>query len=105
MYFSDEIFLIKETRVKNEFNQYKTIPNERSVWCDLGSISSMEQTNAGQIGHVAQGKAVVHLEDYELEHLVRIPEGTKVLIPGTYEVYRTYEHAGRIELYLKEKQE
>ena len=105
MYFSDEIFLISETRVKNEFNQYETRRKERGVWSDLGSISSKEQSNAGQIGHIAQAKAVVHIEDYELEHLVRIPDGTKVLRSGIYEVYRTFEHAGRVELYLKEKQE
>ena len=103
MYFSDQIFLIKESRIKNEFNQYKTIKSEHSCWCDLASISSSEQTNAGQNGHIATAKAILHLEDYEFEKLVRIPEGTRVLESGIYEVYRTYEHCGRIELYLKEK--
>ncbi len=103
MYFSDEIMLVKETRGKNELNQYQKKLTETSVFANLKSVSSREIADAGTAGHKAEGIAEVHSEDYNGEELVKIIEPNKILKKGVYEIYRKYEKTDTVELYFKEK--
>lgn len=104
MYFSDEIYLVKETRQQDDLKQFKSERTETHVWCDLTSVSGNETSAAGQNGHKAEGRAVVHVEDYAGEKIVRYDGGLLLLPAGYYEVYRTYFAGDTIELYLQEKE-
>lgn len=102
MYFSDEIFLVSEKWTQDEIKQYKNNLTEKSVWSDITSISGTESSVAGQNGHKAEARAIIHMEDYEGQTLVRCPEGIPLIKAGYYEVYRKYLTGDNIELYLKE---
>lgn len=103
MYFSDEIYLVTETAAQDEINQFITEKKETAVWCDLTSITGNESVTAGQNGHKASGRAVVHMEDYSGETLIRY-DGENVLLPaGYYDVYRTFFGVGFVELYLEKR--
>ena len=103
MFFSDEIFLVKEIMKKDEIKQYIPQLVEEAVWSDLTSVSSSETSAAGQNGHKAEARAIVHIEDYKGQSIVRCPEGTPLITAGYYDVYRKYFLGDTVELYLKEK--
>lgn len=104
MNFSDELYLVTETREKNALRQFETTRSETSVWCDLTSISGQEVSTAGQNGHKAEARADVHTEDYAGQKIVRYPGGLPLIPAGYYEVYRTFLKGDVIELYLMEKE-
>lgn len=64
MYFSDELYLVTETRKQNALKQFETTRSEVKVWCDLDSISGTETSGGGQNGHKRSARATVHMEDY-----------------------------------------
>ena len=104
MYFSDQIELLSEEWESDNLNQYENSFVSSTVWCDLTSISSNEQTAAGVNGHTASGRAIVHLEDYNHQKIVRYSEDNPVLPKGLYDVYRTFVSGDCIELYLIERE-
>lgn len=104
MYFSDEIYLVKETQEQDELKQFKPVRTETHTWCDLTSVSGTEVSEAGQNGHKAEARASVHVEDYGGEMIIRYEGGLPLIPAGYYEVYRTYLNGDTVELYLKEKE-
>ena len=104
MYFSDELYLVEETRKQDELKQFKTIRSEYMVSCDLNSVSAKEKSSAGVNGYKVEARADVHVEDYGGQKIVRCPEGTPLITPGYYDVYRSYLKGDIIELYLVERE-
>ncbi len=104
MYFSDELYLVTETRKQNALKQFETTRSEVKVWCDMTSVSGKETSQAGQNGHKAEAKASIHVEDYSGQKIVRYPGGLPLVPAGYYDVYRIYLKGDIIELYLTEKE-
>ena len=104
MYFSDEIDLVQDIRWKDRKGQYQTDREYKTVYCDLTSVTGQEEASAGQYGHTATARAIVHLEDYGGQKTVRIGDGVLWLKAGLYDIYRTYVNGDVIELYLMEKE-
>ena len=104
MQFSDEINLIKEVHGKDSLNQYKAAFVKTTVWCDLTSVTGSETSNAGQNGHNAEARAVVHAEDYSGQKIVEYLGSDPILSAGLYDVYRTYRSGDCFELYLTQRE-
>lgn len=103
MYFSDEITLVTETKTQNALKQFVTSKTKKTVYCDLQSVSSTEEYNAGQGGHKSSGRAIVHTEDYSGQTLVEVVDGNEIMSAGPYDVYRRFLNGDTIELYLEER--
>lgn len=97
MYFSDEIVLIKRT-----YQGRTPIETERTVFCDVTSVTGTEDANARQNDMKPSARAAVHAEDYQGETLVQFA-GSPQLAAGRYTVYRTYFKGDAVELYLTMK--
>ena len=104
MYFSDELYLVTETRTQNDLKQFEIIRSESMVWCDIKSVSGKETPSPGESGHKVKARADIHVEDYSGQKIVRYPGGLPLIKAGYYEVYRTYLRGDVIELYLVEKE-
>lgn len=102
MYFSDVVNLVGITYSQDALLQYVEAETSREVFCDLGSVTGSESSNAGQNGIRASARAVVHTEDYSGETIVDYAGGS-VLPAGRYGVYRTYVNGDTVELYLEAK--
>lgn len=104
MQFSDEINLVKEVHGKDSLNQYKATFVKTAVWCDLTSVTGSETSSAGQNGHNAEARAVVHAEDYSGQKIVEYLGSDPILSAGLYDVYRTYRSGDCFELYLTQRE-
>lgn len=104
MQFSDEINLIEEVHGKDALNQYRAAFRRTTVWCDLTSVSGTETSNAGQNGHSAEARAVVHAEDYSGQKIVEYLGSDPILGAGLYDVYRTFKSGDCFELYLQQRE-
>lgn len=103
MYFSDELILVTEAETQNALKQFVKSKTEKSVYCDLQSVSSTEEYNAGQGGHKSSGRAIVHAEDYSGQTLVKVVDGNSIVKAGSYDVYRRFISGDNVELYLEER--
>lgn len=94
---SDVIKLISETYTQDEIGQYISQETERTVFCDVRSVSRSEWFNAGRDGLQPELMFVMFAPDYQGEKIVEY-KGSR------YGIYRTY--VGRneqIELYAEAK--
>ena len=96
MYFDDVIELIGVTYEKDSIEQEIEIEMPRQVFCKRQSMPQSEFFQAGNQGIKASSKFIVNLWDYNDE--------TKVRYNGRiFHVYRTYELADYVELFVEVK--
>lgn len=94
---SDQITLIRNTFVNNEYGIQEKETQETTVFCRITSVGAREFFNASQIGL----KPAYEVEMYSFEYN---NEQEAVIDGVTYSVYRTYLRSKDIiELYLEER--
>ena len=95
--YNDTIKLISETYEQDNLLQFIPKRTEKTVFCEVQSISKSEWYDAGRAGLKAQLKAVMPRINYSEEKIVEYNG-------KLYGIYRTYLPIGStIELYLEEK--
>ena len=94
---SNIIKLISETRTQDSIGQWVSQEIERTVFCDVRSITREEWFNAGRDGLQPSFMFVIFEPDYQGEKIVEF-NGHR------YGVYRTFRARNeRMELYVEEK--
>lgn len=89
--------LISATYTKDLIGQPIPTYQERTVFCDIGSVSGSEWAEAGRNGIKAELRIVMNRYEYEGEKECAV-DGIR------YGIYRTYIGKGEsIELYLERK--
>lgn len=75
------------------------VTTSRTVFAEIGSVSSNEFYQAAQVGLKPEYLVRVFFADYEGEELVELEDGTQM------SVYRTYrdDRTERVELYLTKR--
>lgn len=98
VYKSDEIKIIKIEYAEDKIGQEIEIKKEKTVYCDIESISSKEWHQAGNKGMKPELKIIMPKPDYTGETMAEV-EGKE------YTIYRTYaqKKSEDIELYLTKK--
>lgn len=94
---SNVIKLISSTRQQDDYGVWQETLEERSVYCNVQSVSQSEFFEGGRNGLNPEYKFTVFFGDYDGETLVEY-EGL------TYAVYRTYQKRNdTLELYVERK--
>lgn len=94
---SNVIKLISSTKSQDDYGVWKETLSERSVFCDVQSVTQTEFFEGGRNGLNPEYKITMFFGDYDGETLVEY-EGK------TYAVYRTYKRRNdTIELYVERK--
>ena len=95
---STPITLISVSYAQDSLGQEVAVETEKSVFCDLQSVTRTEWAAAGEMGHNAEFVARMFAPDYE-------GELTCILDDEVYSIYRTYQDTRHeiIELYLEKK--
>ena len=94
---SNVINLIAKTYTKDAIGQYVEEQTERSVFCNISSVSRSEWQTAGQMGFKPELVATMFAPEYHGEELA-------VIGGMSYGVYRTYLRDDELlELYLEKK--
>lgn len=94
---SNVIKLISSTRQQDDYGVWQETLEERSVYCNVQSVSQSEFFEGGRNGLNPEYKFTVFFGDYDGETLVEY-EGL------TYAVYRTYQRRNdTLELYVERK--
>lgn len=92
-----EITLIKEVESRDRIGQFTSTKTERTIPCEVGSITRQEWTMAGQRGFSPSCTAIVFSGNYENEK-------TAILNGERFAVYRSYERSDeQTELYLQKE--
>ena len=71
-------------------------PERTNVYATKTSVTRQEWSTAGQLGHKADFRLIMHKAEYNGQSKVEV-EGK------TYAIYRTYESGTDIELYCEEQ--
>ena len=94
---SNVIKLISSTRQQDDYGVWQETLEERSVYCNVQSVSQSEFFEGGRNGLNPEYKFTMFFGDYAGETLVEY-EGL------TYAVYRTYQRRNdTLELYVERK--
>lgn len=94
---SSTITLIKKTYTSDDLGQKIPTETQRTIYCQIGSISRAEWNAAGQMGLNPEIVATVFAPEYQGEEVAEI-NGVR------YSIYRTYRDKGeKLELYLERK--
>lgn len=89
---SETMKLIAETKTQDDYGVWRTEETERTVFCNVQSVTQSEFFEGGRNGLNPEYRFVVFFKDYEGERIVEF-KGKR------YAVYRTY-HARTDELEL-----
>ena len=94
---SEQITLIGETKTQDSNGVWQIAPTERTVFCQVGSITRNEFFEAGRNGLNPEYMFIMFFGDYEGERTVEY-KGKR------YGIYRTYHGRNdNIELYAERK--
>lgn len=94
---SNVIKLISSTKSQDDYGVWRETLSERTVYCDVQSVTRSEFFDGGRNGLNPEYKITMFFGDYEGETLVEY-EG------NTYAVYRTYKQRNdTLELYVERK--
>lgn len=94
---STPIKLISTTYVPDEYNVMREEITERTVFCNVSSVTLTEWTEGGRIGLNPGFRMTMFKFDYNKEHILEY-NGVQ------YTIYRTYETRNdMIELYVEER--
>lgn len=93
---TDELTLISQTLTKDDYGVEVVTEKERTVLCEVNSISQSEFFAAANTELQPELKFTVFFGDYENESVVEF-QGNR------YAVYRTYRTGDYMELYVERK--
>lgn len=93
---TDELTLISQTLTKDDYGVEVVTEKERTVLCEVNSISQSEFFAAANTELQPELKFSVFFGDYENESVVEF-QGNR------YAVYRTYRAGDYMELYVERK--
>lgn len=93
---TDELVLISQTLTKDDYGVEVVTEKERTVLCEVNSISQSEFFAAANTELQPELKFSVFFGDYENESVVEF-QGNR------YAVYRTYRAGDYMELYVERK--
>lgn len=92
----DELTLVREINTKDEYGMTETTTSERTVMCEVHSVTRQEFFEAGRNGLNPEFQMTVFADDYEGERVCKY-KGLQ------YGIYRTYRTGDWIELYIERK--
>lgn len=93
---TDELILISQTLTKDDYGVEVVTEKERTVLCEVNSISQSEFFAAANTELQPELKFTVFFGDYENESVVEFQS-------NRYAVYRTYRAGDYMELYVERK--
>ena len=93
---TDVITLITQTITTDKYGNEVATETERTVYCEVGSISQTEFYAAANTELNPEYRFTIFFGDYEGESLVKF-NGAR------YSVYRTYRTGDDLELYTERK--
>ena len=94
---SKELILLTKTYTTDDLDQYVESTTEKTVFCNVQSVTRAEWLAGGQQGLKPELVATMFAPDYEGQDTVKI-EG---VVYGVYRVYRRQDEL--LELYLERK--
>lgn len=92
----DELILVQEINTKDEYGMTETAYTERTVLCEVHSVTRQEFFEAGRNGMNPEYQMTVFDADYQGERVCKYKG-------NTYGIYRTYRTGDWIELYIERK--
>ena len=93
---TDELTLIKQTITTDDYNVEVITESERTVFCEVSSITQSEFFAAANTELQPELRFTVFFGDYENESIVEF-QGVR------YGIYRTYRSGDYMELYVERK--
>ena len=92
---SDVITLIAETKTQDEYGVWRTTETERTVFCNVASVTANEFFEGGRNGLNPQFRMTMFNGDYNGERILEY-SGSR------YAIYRTYlARTDQLELYVE----
>lgn len=92
---SSVLKLVAKTYTVDALNQQVPVETQRTVYCNLSSVTRAEWATAGQMGLKPELVATMFAPDYQDEEIA-------ILNGVTYSIYRTYIRKDeQVELYME----